>query len=364
VPTKLGRPVADLVITPDERAALERYVRRRKTGQALALRASIVLACSQGKNNGEVAEALRVTRQTVGKWRARFITERLEGLLDEPRPGTPRKISDEAVEAVVAATLETTPTGATHWSTRQLAEKLGYGRSTIGRIWRAFGLQPHRSEKFKLSPDPLLVEKVRDIVGLYLDPPDKALVLCVDEKSQIQALDRTQPLLPMQPGHAERRTADYRRHGTVSLFAALNVATGTVIAETRRRHRAKEFRAFLDRIDAEVPDGLEVHLVLDNLSTHKSPTVQRWLTRHPRFHVHFTPTYGSWINQVERWFGLLEQRQIKRGSHRSVHALVKAINQFVAVTNDKPRPFQWVKTADEILASIARFAQRTLRAHA
>lgn len=338
-------------------------MRRRKTSQALSLRAAIVLACGAGKNNGEVAEHLRVTRQTVGKWRARFARNRLDGLMDEPRPGAPRKISDKAVEAVVTATLETTPKGATHWSTRQLAEKLGYGRSTIGRIWRAFGLQPHRSEKFKLSPDPLLVDKVRDIVGLYLNPPDKALVLCVDEKSQIQALDRTQPLLPMQPGVPERRTADYRRHGTISLFAALNIATGTVIAETRRRHRAKEFRAFLERIDTEVPAKLDVHLVMDNLSTHKSPTVRRWLASRPRFHVHFTPTYGSWLNQVERWFGLLEQRQIKRGSHRSVVALVKAINAFVDVTNSKPRPFRWIKTADEILASIARFAQRTLRAH-
>jgi transposase len=364
VPTRIGRPVPALSLTDDERAALEGFVRRRKTSQALSLRAAIVLACSDGNNNGEVAERLRVTRQTVGKWRARFVEHRLDGLLDEPRPGAPRKISDEAVEAVVIATLETTPRGSTHWSTRQLAEKLGYGRSTIARVWRAFGLQPHRSEKFKLSPDPLLVDKVRDIVGLYLNPPDKALVLCVDEKSQIQALDRTQPLLPMQPGRVERRTADYRRHGTVSLFAALNVATGTVIAETRRRHRAKEFRAFLDRIDAEVPPHLDVHLVMDNLSTHKSPTVVRWLAGHPRFHVHFTPTYGSWINQVERWFGFLEQRQIKRGSHRSVVALIKAINEFVNVTNENPRPFQWVKSADDILASIARFAHRTLRAHA
>jgi transposase len=353
-----------LVLTDDERRALEALRRRRKTAQALSLRAGIVLACGAGQSNGEVAEALGVTRQTVGKWRARFVAERLQGLLDEPRPGAPRKISDDEVEAVVTATLEATPKGGTHWSTRQLAEKLGYGRSTIARIWRAFGLQPHRSEKFKLSPDPQLVEKVRDIVGLYLNPPDKALVLCVDEKSQIQALDRTQPLLPMQPWQVERRTADYRRHGTISLFAALDIATGTVITDTRRRHRAKEFRAFLERIDTEVPEDLDVHLVMDNLSTHKSPTVRRWLTAHPRFHAHFTPTYGSWLNQVERWFGLLEQRQLKRGSHRSVLALVKAINEFVEVTNRNPRPFQWVKTADEILASIARFAQRTLRAHA
>jgi transposase len=364
VPRRVGRPVADVVLSEDERRALEGLRRRRKTAQALALRAAIVLGCADGKSNGDVAKALRVTRQTVGKWRARFAAERLEGLLDEPRPGAPRKISDEAVERVVTTTLETTPKGATHWSTRGLAEKLGYSHMTIARIWRAFGLRPHRSEKFKLSPDPLLVEKVRDVVGLYLDPPDNALVLCVDEKSQIQALDRTQPLLPMQPGQVERRTHDYRRHGTISLFAALDIATGKVITQTRRRHRAKEFRSFLERIEAQVPPDLDVHLVMDNLSTHKSPTVARWFASHPRFHVHFTPTYGSWLNQVERWFGLLEQRQLKRGSHRSVVALVKAIRDFAEVSNEAARPFQWVKTADEILASIARFAQRTIRAHA
>ena len=353
-----------MVLSEDERSALEGFRRRRKTSQALSLRAAIVLACADGRSNGEVAKSLSITRQTVGKWRARFAAERLEGLLDEPRPGAPRKISDAAVERVVTTTLETTPKGATHWSSRGLAEKLGYSHMTIARIWRAFGLQPHRSEKFKLSPDPLLVEKVRDIVGLYLAPPDNALVLCVDEKSQIQALDRTQPLLPLQPGQAERRTHDYRRHGTISLFAALDVATGKVITKTHRRHRAKEFRGFLERIDAEVPQDLDVHLVMDNLSTHKTPTIRRWLASHPRFQVHFTPTYGSWLNQVERWFGLLEQRQLKRGSHRSVVALVKAINDFVEVSNEKARPFQWIKTADEILASIARFAQRTIRAHA
>jgi transposase len=363
VPREIGRPVAGIVLSVDERAALEGFRRRRKTAQALALRAAIVLACAEGRNNGDVAAMLRITRQTVGKWRARFARDRLEGLLDEPRPGAPRRISDDAVERVVTTTLETTPRGSTHWSTRGMAEKLGYSHMTIARIWRAFGLQPHRSEKFKLSPDPLLVEKVRDIVGLYLDPPNNALVLCVDEKSQIQALDRTQPLLPLQPGQAERRTHDYRRHGTVSLFAALDTATGKVITATHRRHRAKEFRTFLDRIDDQVPQQLDVHLVMDNLSTHKSPTVRRWFARHPRFHVHFTPTYASWINQVERWFGLLEHRQIKRGSHRSVTALVRAIDEFVDVSNENARPFQWIKTADDILASIARFAQRTAIAH-
>jgi transposase len=363
VKKRAGRPVAEIALSTQERSTLEGYRRRRKTAQALALRAAIVLECAQGRRNGDVAESLRVTRQTVGKWRARFAKDRLEGLLDEPRPGAPRSITDADVERVVTATLETTPRGATHWSTRSLAKNLGFSHSTVARIWRAFGLQPHRTEKFKLSPDPLLVEKVRDIVGLYLDPPTKALVLCVDEKSQIQALDRTQPLLPLQPGQIERRTHDYRRHGTISLFAALDTATGRVITSTHRRHRAKEFRSFLDQIDAEVPEELDVHLVMDNLSTHKSPTITRWFVRHPRFHAHFTPTYASWINQVERWFGLLEQRQIKRGSHRSVFALVNAIREFVEVSNENAKPFKWVKTADQILTSIARFATRTSRAH-
>ena len=360
---RVGRSVAEIALSTQERAVLEGYRRRRKTAQALALRAAIVLECAQGRTNGNVAESLRVTRQTVGKWRARFAQDRLEGLVDEARPGAPRSITDVDVERVVTTTLETTPRGATHWSTRSLAKNLGFSHSTVARIWRAFGLQPHRTEKFKLSPDPLLVEKVRDIVGLYLDPPTNALVLCVDEKSQIQALDRTQPLLPLRPGQIERRTHDYRRHGTISLFAALDTATGKVITSTHRRHRAKEFKGFLDQIDAEVPEELDVHLVMDNLSTHKSPTIRRWFVRHPRFHSHFTPTYASWINQVERWFGLLEQRQIKRGSHRSVPALVNAIREFVEVSNENAKPFQWVKTADQILASIARFATRTSRAH-
>ena len=351
------------MLTTAEREALGALRRRRKTAQALSLRAGIVLACADGLTNGEVAEELAVTRQTVGKWRSRFVADRLEGLSDEPRPGAPRKITDDLVERVVTTTLESTPRGATHWSSRGLAKKVGLSHMTVARIWSAFGLQPHRSEKFKLSPDPLLVEKVRDIVGLYLAPPSNALVLCLDEKTQIQALDRTQPLLPMLPGQAERRTHDYRRHGTISLFAALNTATGTVITSTRRRHRSKELRAFLDQIEAEVPPDLEVHLVMDNLSTHKAPTVKRWFAQHPRFHVHFTPTYGSWINQVERWFGLLEQRQIKRGSHRSVVELVRAINEFVTVSNENAQPFTWVKTADQILGSIARFAQRTMRAY-
>lgn len=360
---KRGRPPAQIDLSEGEREALEGFVRRRKTARALAQRAAIVLGCAAGKSSQEVAAHERVTRATVSKWRGRFAIARLEGLLDEPRPGAPRKISDRDVEQVVTLTLESTPRGATHWSTRSMARKVGLSNATISRIWRAFGLKPHRSETFKLSPDPQLVEKVRDIVGLYLDPPDNALVLCVDEKSQIQALDRTQPLLPMRPGQVERRTHDYDRHGTVSLFAALNVATGNVIGETHARHRAKEFRSFLDTIDANVPAELDVHLVMDNLSTHKSPTVKRWLLRHPRFHVHFTPTYASWLNQVERWFGLLEQRQLKRGSHRSVKQLVAAIREFIEVSNENRKPFRWVKTADEILARIARFAHATIQAH-
>lgn len=360
---KRGRPSTQIELSQSEREALEGFVRRRKTGRALAQRAAIVLACAAGKSSTEVAAQERVTRATVCKWRVRFAAARLEGLLDEPRPGTPRKITDQDVERVVTLTLETTPRGATHWSTRSMAQKVGLSNASISRIWRAFGLKPHRTETFKLSPDPQLIEKVRDIVGLYLDPPDNALVLCVDEKTQIQALDRTQPLLPMRPGQAERRTHDYDRYGTVSLFAALNVATGNVIGETHARHRAKEFRSFLDTIDASVPADLDVHLVMDNLSTHKSPTIKRWLLRHPRFHVHFTPTYASWINQVERWFGLLEQRQIKRGSHRSVRELVSAIREFIEVSNETSKPFRWVKSADDILASIARFAAATVQAH-
>jgi transposase len=326
------------------------------------MRAAIVLACAERRTNQEVGAKLGVSRLTVGKWRRRFIDAGVDGLLDEPRPGAPRKITDADVERVVALTLETTPRGATHWSTRELARKVGMSHMAVSRIWRAFGLQPHRDETFKLSPDPLLVEKVRDIVGLYMNPPEGALVLCVDEKSQIQALDRTQPLLPMRPGQIERRTHDYRRHGTTSLFAALNAATGIVIGETRRRHRAVEFRHFLSTVEAAVPSHLDVHVIMDNLSTHKSPTVKTWFAKRPRFHVHFTPTYGSWLNLVERWFGLLTQRQLKRGVHRSTAELDAAIHEFIDVHNEHAKPFVWTKTADQILASITRFAQRTLEA--
>jgi transposase/AraC-like DNA-binding protein len=287
------------------------------------------------------------------------VTHRLDGLLDEPRPGAPRRVTDVEVERIVTQTLETTPTHATHWSTRAMAQRSGVSRSTVQRIWRAFGLQPHRSETFKLSADPLFVEKVRDIVALYLHPPDKALVLCVDEKAQIQALDRTRPLLPMRPGQVERRTHDYRRHGTTSLFAALEVKTGRVIGQLHQRHRAVEFRQFLDTIDASVPSHLDVHMILDNYGTHKTARIRRWLLKHPRFHLHFTPTSASWINLVERWFALLTERQLRRGVHSSVRALKAAIQQYIIVTNTHPKPFIWTKTADEILASVARFCQRT-----
>ncbi len=355
-----GLARADLGLTEEERRILEGYCRRRKTARGLAQRAGIILESAEGYSNVAVAKRLWVSRLTVGKWRSRFLKARLDGLLDEPRPGAPRSVSDQRVEQVVALTLEATPKGATHWSSREMAKRVGLSHMTVSRIWRAFGLQPHRAETFKLSPDPLLVEKVRDIVGLYMNPPDNALVLCVDEKSQIQALERTQPLLPMRPGQIERRTHDYKRHGTTSLFAALHTVSGRVIGQLHRRHRAIELRKFLDTIDEQVPAQLDVHLIMDNLSTHKSPSIKNWLAKRPRFHVHFTPTYGSWLNLVERWFALLEQRQLKRGSHRSRRELEQAIKDFIDVTNETPKPFVWTKTADAILASIARFAQRTL----
>jgi transposase len=355
----LGRPKARLIISPSERERLESWSRRRKTAQALALRARIVLRCASGMQNIDVAEQFGVSKQMVGKWRQRFIDRRIDGLLDEPRPGTPRKITDEDIERVIVQTLETTPRDATHWSVRSMAKESGISRTTVHRIWRAFSLQPHRSETFKLSKDPLFVEKVRDIVGLYLDPPEKALVLCVDEKSQIQALDRTQPLLPMRLGQPERQTHDYVRHGTTSLFAALDVATGEVIGECHRRHRALEFKKFLTTIDAEVPENLDVHLIMDNYATHKTPAIRRWLVKHPRFYVHFTPTSASWINLVERWFATLTAKQIRRGTFRSTLQLEATIKEYIAISNEDPKPFIWTKTADEILESIARFCLRT-----
>jgi transposase len=301
---------------------------------------------------------VHVTKQTVGKWRGRFIARRLDGLLDEPRPGVPRKITDAHVERVLTATLESTPRDATHWSTRSLAQHCEMSQTAIARIWKAFALQPHRVDTFKLSKDPLFIDKVRDIVGLYLDPPARALLLSVDEKSQIQALDRTAPLLPMRPGQAERRTHDYVRHGTTSLFAALDVATGRVIGECHRRHRSREFLRFLDTIDHTVPTDLDIHLILDNYGTHKTAPVRRWFARHPRFHVHFTPTSASWLNLVERWFATLTQKQIKRGAHRSTRALETAIREYLTISNEAPKPFVWHKTADQILASVARYCQR------
>jgi len=356
---RTGRPTTPTMLTTDEREILAQWARRRTTAQALALRARIILACDRGQANTAVAREIRVTPQTVCKWRQRFVARRLDGLLDAPRQGTPRTVQDTEVERLITQTLETRPRQATHWSTRLMAQASGLSRSTVHRVWRAFGLQPHRTETFKLSTDPLFVEKVRDIIGLYLAPPDKALVLCVDEKAQIQALDRTQPLLPLRPGQVERRTHDYRRHGTTSLFAALNVKTGKVIGQLHQRQRAREFRKFLDTIEAQIPAELEVHLILDNYGTHKTAVIRRWLLKRPQFHVHFTPTSASWLNLVERWFALLTERQLRRGVHPSVHALKAAIRDYITVTNQHPTPFQWTKTADEILASVARFCRRT-----
>lgn len=353
-----GRPKKVLAVSSEQRAELERLARRRTTAQALALRARIVLACADGGDNKEVARRLNIGRGTVGRWRTRFVAKGVDGLFDEPRPGAPRTIGDDAVERVVTLTLESKPKDATHWSTRLLAKKAGLSRSSIARIWQAFGLRPHRSESFKLSTDPLLIEKVRDIVGLYLNPPERAIVLCVDEKPQIQALDRSQPILPMRPGEIERRTHDYVRYGTTSLFAALDVKSGAIIAEHHRRHRSVEFRKFLDTIDQNVPPGMGVHLVLDNYGTHKTPLIQRWLLRHPRFHVHFTPKGASWINQVERFFSELTNRQLRRGAHRSTTELERAIREYIDRRNKNPKPFIWTKTADDILASIQRFCQR------
>lgn len=360
---RTGRPTTQVKLTPDERQELGSLAHRSRSAPHVARRARIILACADGGATTRIAKRLHVSATTVCKWRTRFLEDRLDGLFDEPRPGAPRRITDDQVEHVIIRTLESTPRGATQWSTRGMAKASGLSNATISRIWHAFSLQPHRTETFKLSPDPLLVPKVRDIVGLYIDPPDHAVVLCVDEKSQIQALDRTAPMLPLRPGQAERRTHDYKRHGTTSLFAALDVQTGKVIAETHRRHRSLEFRRFLDRIDASVPAELNVHLVLDNYGTHKTPRIWAWLAKRPRFHVHFTPTYGSWLNLIERWFAELTTKQIRRGSHRSVAELERAIQEFLAAHNDGPRPFVWAKSADDILASIARFAQRTAATH-
>lgn len=348
---------AQIELSEAERAALEALAARRKTGQAMAMRARIVLACAQGAQSKQVAAKLGIDANTVGKWRRRFAAQRLDGLYDEPRSGVPRTIDDARIEAVIVKTLESAPANATHWSSRGMAKASGLSVSTVQRIWRAFGLQPHRIETFKLSTDPDFVAKVRDVVGLYMAPPERAIVLCVDEKSQIQALDRSQPMLPMRPGQPARRSHDYKRHGTTSLFAALDIATGAVIGKCYGRHRAREFRKFLDEIEAAVPADLDVHLVMDNYATHKTPLIRSWLAKRPRWHVHLTPTSASWLNQVERFFALITERKIRRGVYRSVVALKADIMAFIDAHNADPKPFRWSKSPDDILASIERFCR-------
>jgi transposase len=361
---RTGRPKVALILTDEERHRLASLAHRSRSAPHVARRARIILACADGTDSKVVARRLHVTPATVCKWRGRFVRQRLDGLYDEPRPGAPRTISDEQVEAVIIRTLETTPRGATHWSTRDMAKAVGLNHMAISRMWHAFGLQPHRSETFKLSNDPLLVDKVRDIVGLYLNPPTHAAVFCVDEKPQIQALDRTQPLLPMQPGQVERRTHDYKRHGTTTLFAALNAKTSEVVTQFHQRHRSPQFREFLDLIEAQVPRSLDVHIIMDNYSTHKTALIRHWFAKRPRFHVHFTPTYASWLSLVERWFAELTTKQIRRGAFRSVPQLKAAIQEFIDAHQAHPKPFVWTKSADQILASIARFALRTADARA
>jgi transposase len=348
-----------LVLSDDERRVLQEWARRRKTAQALALRSRVVLGCAGGASVSAVAAELGVSRATAGKWRSRFLEGRLEGLSDEKRPGRPRTVTDEHVEKVIAATLEQAPPGGdTHWSTRSMARSEGMSQSAVSRIWRAFGLKPHIVETWKLSTDPMFIDKVRDVVGLYMSPPENALVLCVDEKSQIQALDRTAPILPMLPTTPARMTHDYVRNGTTSLFAAFDLASGSVIAQPYRRHRHQEFLRFLKLIDAAVPKGLELHLVLDNYATHKTPAIKEWLLKHPRFHLHFTPTSSSWMNLVERWFAELTNRKLRRSAHRSVTELETDIRKWTSEWNKNPRPFVWTKTADEILETLAAYCER------
>jgi len=356
---RTGRPKAALELTDDERQVLQGWARRTKTTQALALRSKIVLGCAEGAMNIEVAERLQVRPQTVARWRGRFVRDRLEGLSDEPRPGAPRTITDERVEKVIVKTLEETPPKHdTHWSTRSMAKATGMSQSGVSRIWRAFGLKPHLEETWKLSTDPQFIEKVRDVVGLYLNPPEKALVLCVDEKAQIQALDRSAPILPILPTTPARRTHDYVRNGTSSLFAALDLASGKIISSMHRRHRHQEFLKFLKLIDAAAPADLDVHLICDNYGTHKTPAIKSWLLRHPRFHFHFTPTSSSWLNLVERWFAELTNRKLRRSAHRSVAELEADIRAWIQAWNEDPKPFMWTKTADEILESLAGYLTR------
>jgi transposase len=356
-----GRPMKELVLQAEEKAKLELMARRPKTDQRTAQRSCIVLDCAAGLSNTAVAAKRGVALQTVGKWRQRFLDGRLGALGDAPRSGQPRKLTDAKVEAVITRTLETRPQNATHWSTRTMAEASGLNQNAIVRIWRAFGLKPHLQANFKLSTDAFFVEKVRDIVGLYLNPPEqtRAVVLCVDEKSQVQALDRSQPILPMRPGQAERRTHDYYRHGTTSLFAALDIATGQVIGRCQKQHRQQEFLRFLDQIERTVPAELEVHLVLDNYATHKTPKVAAWFRKHPRYHLHFTPTSGSWLNQVERWFGKITEQRIRRGAFKSVDELITAIDDYIAANNQNPKPFVWTATAQLILDRVGALCQRT-----
>jgi transposase len=354
-----GPKLAPLELTAEEREALQGLARRPKTAQALAVRARIVLACAEGLSNSEVSRRLGVSLPTVGKWRKRFVADRVDGLRDEPRPGAPRKIGDAQVEAVITKTLEERPSDEdSHWSTRSMAKAVGLNQTAVSRIWRAFGLKPHQVDSWKLSTDPLFIDKVRDIVGLYLDPPEAAMVLAVDEKSQIQALDRTAPMLPMMPGVPGRVTHDYVRHGTTSLFAALDVATGKVIGQTQRKHRHQEFLRFLRTIDRATPPELELHLVLDNYATHKTPAIGQWLLKHPRFHLHFTPTYSSWLNLVERWFAELTNRKLRRSAHRSVAALEADVTAWIEAWNADPKPFVWTKTADDILETITAYCKR------
>jgi transposase len=355
-----GRKAAPLILSNGERARLEAIVRRRSVGQALAQRACIVLACAEaGSTNAEIARRLGVSRPSVTTWRARFLAHRLGGLVDLPRSGAPRQVGDEQIERLIALTLESRPDNATHWSTRTMAKRAGMSQTMVSRVWRAFGLAPHRHETFKLSADPAFVDKVRDVVGLYMAPPDRALVLGVDEKPQIQAVERTAPVLPMRPGQLERVTHDSRRHGATDLFAALDVKTGTVIGACKGRHRAAEFRAFLDEVEVVVPADLDVHLVLDNAATHKTKLIHDWLLKRPRWRLHFTPTSASWLNLVEGWFALLTRQRLQRGVFASTADLEAAIHGYIAQTNAEPKPFRWTKSADAIIASVGRFCQRT-----